>query len=49
LEKLIWEKPTSQIARDLGVSDKAVEKHCKKLLLKKPPRGYWAKVKAGSK
>ena len=47
LEKLLWEKPTSQIAKNLGVSDKAVEKHCKKLALKKPPRGHWAKVQAG--
>ncbi len=47
LGKLIWEKPTSQIAKDLGVSDKAIEKHCKKLALKKPPRGYWAKIQAG--
>jgi hypothetical protein len=47
LQKLIWEKPTSQVAKDLGVSDKAVEKHCKKLGLKKPPRGYWAKIQAG--
>src|SRR5258708_21827561 len=29
LEKLLWEQPTSQIAKDLGGSDKAVEKHCK--------------------
>jgi hypothetical protein len=49
LEKLLWVKPTSQIAKDLGVSDKAVEKHCKKLVLKKPPRGYWAKINAGLK
>lgn len=49
LEKLIWEKPTSRIARDLGVSDKAIEKHCKKLALKKPPRGHWAKIQAQSK
>jgi hypothetical protein len=47
LGKLIWGKPTSQIAKDLGVSDKAIEKHCKKLALKKPPRGYWAKIQAG--
>ena len=47
LEKLLWEKPTSQFAKDLGVSDKAIEKHCKKLGLKKPPRGYWAKIQAG--
>jgi len=48
LGKLIWEKPTSQIAKELGVSDKAIEKHCKKLGLKKPPRGYWAKKQATS-
>jgi hypothetical protein len=49
LEKLLWEKPTSQIAKDLGISDKAVEKHCKKLGLKKLPRGHWAKIQAGPK
>jgi biotin operon repressor len=30
----------------LGVSDKAVEKHIKKLGLTKPPRGYWMKMVA---
>jgi hypothetical protein len=49
LEKLLWEKPTSQIAKDLGLSDKAIEKHCKKLGLKKPPRGYWARLQAEGK
>ena len=38
-------KPTTSIAKDLGVSDKAVEKHVKKLGLTKPPRGYWVKQK----
>lgn len=45
LEKLLWEKPTTYIAKELGVSDKAVEKHIKKLGLTKPPRGYWVKQK----
>jgi hypothetical protein len=43
LEKMIWTKPTSQIAKDFGVSDKAVEKWCKAYGIEKPPRGYWAK------
>ena len=43
LEKLLWEKPTVQIAAELGVSDTAVKKHCLLLGLGKPPRGYWAK------
>ena len=46
LEKLLWERPTMHIAKDLGISDKAVEKHIKKLNLTKPPRGYWAKLAA---
>jgi hypothetical protein len=47
LEKLIWSKPTTEVASELGVSDKAIEKLCKKLDVDKPPRGYWNKVKAG--
>ncbi len=43
LAKMIWEKPTSQIAKDFGVSDKAIEKWCKAYGIEKPPRGYWAK------
>jgi hypothetical protein len=47
LEKLLWEIPTTQIAKMFGVSGKAVEKRAKKYGLSKPPRGYWAKKKAG--
>jgi hypothetical protein len=43
LEKLVWEKPTVQIGKDLGVSDKAVEKWCRAYGIDKPSRGYWAK------
>ncbi len=46
LFKLIWEKPTTHIAKDFGVSDKAIEKWCKKYGIEKPPRGYWAKQRA---
>jgi hypothetical protein len=44
LEKLVWEMPTTEVAKLFGVSDKAVEKRCKKYGIRKPPRGYWAKV-----
>lgn len=47
LEKLVWEMPTTEVAALFGVSDKAVEKRCKKYGIQKPPRGYWAKVDAG--
>lgn len=43
LEKLIWSKPTTSIAKDFGVSDKAVEKWCKFYGIDKPPRGYWTR------
>jgi hypothetical protein len=43
LKKLIWEKPTTVIAAEYEVSDKAVERWCKKLGIDKPPRGYWTK------
>lgn len=43
LEKLVWEKSTIKIAKDFGVSDKAIEKRCKKYCIEKPPRGYWNK------
>jgi predicted nucleic acid-binding Zn ribbon protein len=47
LAKLIWEMPTTKVAKQFGVSDKAIEKWCKDCDVEKPPRGYWAKVQAG--
>lgn len=44
LEQLVWQMPTTEVARLFGVSDKAVEKRCKLLEIQKPPRGYWAKL-----
>lgn len=44
LKKLVYEKPTSQLAKDLGVSDSAIAKYCKKRNISKPPRGYWEKI-----
>lgn len=37
---LVWEKPTREIARDLGLSDVAIGKLCARLQVPKPPRGY---------
>ncbi|MEH2124829.1 group I intron-associated PD-(D/E)XK endonuclease [Nostoc sp.] len=44
LHELVWTKPTAHIAKDFGVSDKAVEKWCKAYEIEKPSRGYWAKL-----
>jgi PD-(D/E)XK endonuclease len=43
LEKLLWEKPTVEIAADYQVTDNAIGKWAKLYGLSKPPRGYWAK------
>jgi len=45
LEKLVWEKPTVQIAKNLNVSDKAISKWCDYYGIKKPERGFWTKQK----
>jgi hypothetical protein len=44
---LVWEKPTQEVAKDLGVSDVAIGKLCVRLQVPKPPRGYWARVQSG--
>lgn len=47
LSKLVWSKAVTQLAVDFGISDKAIAKHCKKRNIAIPPRGYWAKRRAG--
>lgn len=47
LEKLVWEQPSSTLGKLLGISDVAIKKRCRRLGISKPPRGYWAKKKAG--
>lgn len=43
----VWEQSTIQVAKMFGVSDKAIEKRCKKLGVMKPPRGYWRLIEVG--
>lgn len=44
---LVWEKPTQEAAKELGVSDVAIAKLCARLQVPKPPRGYWARIRSG--
>ncbi len=44
LEKLLWQKPATQIAKEFNVSDVAVAKWAKVYNIKKPGRGYWTKL-----
>lgn len=43
LRDLVWKIPTTKIATEFGVSDKAIEKWCKKFNIEKPGPGYWTK------
>jgi hypothetical protein len=49
LQKLMWEKPTTALSKEFGVSDKAIEKWCKSMNISKPPRGYWTKLASNKK
>lgn len=46
---LLWEIPTTKVAKQLGVSDVALTKWCAKHDIPKPPLGYWAKIEHGKK
>jgi RNase P subunit RPR2 len=47
LMQQVWSQPTTVAARALGISDKALEKQCKRLSVPKPPPGFWARYHAG--
>lgn len=46
LRELVWAQPVEKLAAALGVSGVAVNKRCKRLGIRTPPRGYWAKLKS---
>lgn len=43
----VWSTPGTKLSEELGVSDVAIAKRCRKLNVPRPPRGYWAKLEAG--
>jgi len=47
LYKLVWTKPTRDLAKEFGISDVALGKICKKLNVPKPPPGHWRRIAAG--
>ena len=49
LYDLVWSKPMTHVAKDLGISDVMLGKMCKKQLVPKPPRGYWANLGSNKK
>lgn len=47
LYRKAWAIPMRKLAKEYGVSDVALAKTCRKLLVPVPGRGYWAKKAAG--
>jgi predicted Zn-ribbon and HTH transcriptional regulator len=43
LERMVWEMPTTKIAKIYGVTDNAIAKRCRLFGIEKPPRGFWSK------
>lgn len=49
LRMLVWDKPVTAIAYELGVSGAAVKKRCKGRGIETPYRGYWSKTNSYKK
>jgi len=49
LYDLAWSEPMKTLAERFGLSDVGLAKACKRYDIPRPPRGYWAKLKAGKK
>jgi AcrR family transcriptional regulator len=47
LYNLIWSRPSTLIAGELGMSRNGLTKICDRLLVPYPGRGYWAKLQQG--
>jgi len=44
LTKLVWQKPMMHLAKELGVTDVAIKKHCVKVGIELPSQGHWQRV-----
>lgn len=45
----MWPKPVEEVAADLGITGTTLTKACTGRNIRKPPRRYWARVRAGQK
>jgi len=43
----VWSEPVTKLAGEWGLSGTGLKKVCRRLQVPVPPRGYWAKIKAG--
>ena len=49
LYDLVWKEPMVKIAKEYGLSDRGFAKLCERNSVPVPPRGYWARKRAGKK
>lgn len=49
LYEAVWAKSAVQLGKEIGVSDVAIAKACKRYNIPKPPLGYWARVQHGQR
>jgi hypothetical protein len=47
LYDLVWSEPMQRLSKQIGISDVAIAKHCRKVGVPVPERGYWNKLQAG--
>lgn len=47
LYELVWSEAMQKLARQIGISDVAIAKNCRKAGIPVPERGYWNKAQAG--
>jgi hypothetical protein len=45
----VWSQPVDRLAKEWGLSDRGLSKACHRLQIPVPPRGFWAKSKAGQR
>ena len=44
----VWAEPVTTVSKRYGISDVALRKICQALAVPLPPRGYWARIGAGT-
>ena len=49
LYERVWAEPIQKLSKDYGLSDVGLAKVCRRYNIPIPPRGYWAKKRAGKR
>jgi hypothetical protein len=49
LYHLVWSGSIKRLSKQIGISDVAIAKHCRKVNVPVPQRGYWAKLQVGQR